>query len=265
MRIIECPSNCLDILLHSFYSRCTTKSLNKMPQIFQILNCYNCNMFQVQQLKKSNKWQCKVCNEKQSLKKAFKIGSAPDCRHLVQELNMQRSGMEVQKSSGSWEEASDTFNCEEHNASAPNESPKYNECEDQFAMNMEFEDESFFGESAEKLHNSASVEDENRYLSNSKSSIMHSEQSFLQRNVDASPPGNLQPSETSECACDISDNLSEIFGENYFNKPVNVNSNESKKRPFETMAGASCQPLTLPPSKKNRGFQMIKNAASKLN
>lgn len=41
----------------------------EMPQEFQVLQCYSCNTFQVHQVKKTTKWACKMCGEKQSLKK----------------------------------------------------------------------------------------------------------------------------------------------------------------------------------------------------
>ena len=43
--------------------------------------------------KKSAKWQCKLCGERQSLKQVFARGSGPECRKAVQELNLKR--MEV--------------------------------------------------------------------------------------------------------------------------------------------------------------------------
>ncbi|XP_041361638.1 MRN complex-interacting protein-like [Gigantopelta aegis] len=58
-----------------------------MPQVFQVLQCYSCQMFQVQQAKKSNKWTCKMCGEKQSIKKVFGEGSGAECRQHVQEMN----------------------------------------------------------------------------------------------------------------------------------------------------------------------------------
>ncbi|XP_035231263.1 uncharacterized protein LOC118203120 [Stegodyphus dumicola] len=61
-----------------------------MPQEFQVLCCFNCEMFQVHQVKKSKTWSCKICNEKQSLKKVFGIGSARDCRSLVQQFNLSK-------------------------------------------------------------------------------------------------------------------------------------------------------------------------------
>lgn len=39
------------------------------------------------QVKKANKWTCKVCGEKQSISKIYGQGRAPDCRRHVQKLN----------------------------------------------------------------------------------------------------------------------------------------------------------------------------------
>lgn len=61
-----------------------------MPQIFQVLRCYKCLVFQVHQAKKSNKWECKLCGEKQSVKRHYGIGTAKDCRYHVQKLNCIR-------------------------------------------------------------------------------------------------------------------------------------------------------------------------------
>ncbi|KAF4521467.1 hypothetical protein B566_EDAN001764, partial [Ephemera danica] len=58
-----------------------------MPQEFHVLRCYSCSVFQVHFVKKSNKWQCKMCNEKQSLKKVYGVGTGKDCRLHVQKLN----------------------------------------------------------------------------------------------------------------------------------------------------------------------------------
>lgn len=48
------------------------------------MNCYN---FQVHQGKKSNKWKCKLCGEKQSIKRHYGLGTSKDCRIHVQKLN----------------------------------------------------------------------------------------------------------------------------------------------------------------------------------
>ncbi|XP_037300691.1 MRN complex-interacting protein isoform X1 [Manduca sexta] len=61
-----------------------------MPQVFQVLRCYKCFAFQVHQVKKSNKWECKLCGEKQSIKRQYGTGSGKDCRVHVQKLNELR-------------------------------------------------------------------------------------------------------------------------------------------------------------------------------
>lgn len=62
-----------------------------MPQEFHVLQCYKCDTFQVHQVKKSTKWNCKLCGEKQSTKKCFGQGSGYDCRQHVQKLNLLRA------------------------------------------------------------------------------------------------------------------------------------------------------------------------------
>lgn len=61
-----------------------------MPQEFQVVRCYSCEVFQVHQVKKDPKWQCKICHEKQSLKHIYYRGSGADCRKATQEFNMKR-------------------------------------------------------------------------------------------------------------------------------------------------------------------------------
>jgi len=60
-----------------------------MPQSFHVLRCYKCLTFQVDIVKKANKWQCKVCGDKQSIKKVFCTGTGLECRSVVQQLNLQ--------------------------------------------------------------------------------------------------------------------------------------------------------------------------------
>lgn len=40
-----------------------------MPQVFRVVRCFSCEAFQVDQKKKVNKFVCKVCNSKQSVRK----------------------------------------------------------------------------------------------------------------------------------------------------------------------------------------------------
>ncbi|CAF0765886.1 unnamed protein product [Brachionus calyciflorus] len=68
-----------------------------MPQIFNIVKCYQCNMYQVDIDKKStNKWTCKLCGSKQSLKQIFFQGESKDCRLKVQQLNEMGSKIQEQ-------------------------------------------------------------------------------------------------------------------------------------------------------------------------
>jgi len=60
-----------------------------MPQSFHVVRCYKCLTFQTDIVKKSNKWQCKVCGDKQSIKKVFCTGTGAECRSAVQQLNLQ--------------------------------------------------------------------------------------------------------------------------------------------------------------------------------
>ncbi|XP_063407397.1 MRN complex-interacting protein-like [Mytilus trossulus] len=62
-----------------------------MPQEFNVLQCYKCETFQVHQVKKATKWNCKLCGEKQSIKKVCGRGSGYDCRQHVQKLNLLRA------------------------------------------------------------------------------------------------------------------------------------------------------------------------------
>lgn len=64
-----------------------------MPQELNVLRCYACKTFQVQIVKKVPKWQCKMCNEKQSVLKVYARGSGKDCRQYVQDLNMQQGSI----------------------------------------------------------------------------------------------------------------------------------------------------------------------------
>ena len=61
-----------------------------MAQEFLVLKCFSCETFQVVQVKKTNKWTCKICNEKQSITKVYGRGNSSDCREHVQKLNLAR-------------------------------------------------------------------------------------------------------------------------------------------------------------------------------
>ncbi|ORX69820.1 hypothetical protein K493DRAFT_364437 [Basidiobolus meristosporus CBS 931.73] len=70
-----------------------------MPH-FQVVRCYvdTCGIFQSQQVKKAPKWQCKVCGEKQSIKRVyFDSENAKDCRQAVQQLNLKRKELDEKR------------------------------------------------------------------------------------------------------------------------------------------------------------------------
>ncbi|KAJ8337832.1 hypothetical protein SKAU_G00367980 [Synaphobranchus kaupii] len=71
-----------------------------MVQEFHVLGCFSCQMFQVHQVKKSKKWNCKMCGEKQSLVKVYGRGSGADCRRHVQKLNSLRG--ELHETEHAW-------------------------------------------------------------------------------------------------------------------------------------------------------------------
>ncbi|KAM4826966.1 MRN complex-interacting protein [Thomomys bottae] len=54
----------------------------------RVLRCYSCRLFQAHQVKKSRKWTCKACGEKQSLLRTYGEGSGAECRRHVQKLNL---------------------------------------------------------------------------------------------------------------------------------------------------------------------------------
>ncbi|KAM4748759.1 MRN complex-interacting protein [Rhinophrynus dorsalis] len=66
-----------------------------MVQEFYVLRCFSCQTFQVHQVKKSKKWNCKLCGEKQSLLKVYGQGSGADCRHHVQKLNLLQGEVQL--------------------------------------------------------------------------------------------------------------------------------------------------------------------------
>ncbi|XP_037719451.1 MRN complex-interacting protein [Drosophila subpulchrella] len=67
-----------------------------MSQEIRVLQCIQCQMYQVDIVKKANKWQCKICRQKQNLLKEFFRGSGPECRAKVQQLNLER-GLQEEK------------------------------------------------------------------------------------------------------------------------------------------------------------------------
>lgn len=65
-----------------------------MPQEFIVIRCCECDTFQVHISKKSNKWVCKICQTKQSVKRIFYHGSAKVSRALVTQVNFLQGELE---------------------------------------------------------------------------------------------------------------------------------------------------------------------------
>ncbi|XP_033485631.1 MRN complex-interacting protein isoform X2 [Epinephelus lanceolatus] len=70
-----------------------------MVQEFHVVRCFTCQSFQV---KKVNKWSCKLCGVKQSLLKEFGRGSGADCRRHVQKLNAMRGARMEEQEQQAW-------------------------------------------------------------------------------------------------------------------------------------------------------------------
>ncbi|XP_043071532.1 MRN complex-interacting protein [Drosophila grimshawi] len=62
-----------------------------MSQQIRVLQCSECGLYQVDIVKKSNKWECKICLQKQNVGKEFLRGSGAECRAKVQHLNLEQA------------------------------------------------------------------------------------------------------------------------------------------------------------------------------
>ncbi|XP_034480377.1 MRN complex-interacting protein [Drosophila innubila] len=60
-----------------------------MSQEIRVLQCIECGLYQVDIVKKSNRWECKVCRQKQVVHREFFRGSGAACRTKVQQLNLE--------------------------------------------------------------------------------------------------------------------------------------------------------------------------------
>ncbi|XP_072520215.1 MRN complex-interacting protein [Salminus brasiliensis] len=83
-----------------------------MVQEFHVLRCFSCQTFQVQQVKKSKKWSCKMCGEKQSLIKEYGRGTGADCRRHVQKLNSMRGELLEVENERAWTQWEKEEECE---------------------------------------------------------------------------------------------------------------------------------------------------------
>lgn len=58
-----------------------------MPQEIVVLRCKECSFFQTHLSKKSIRYICKVCGEKQSISRIYAKGTGAECRRACQHLN----------------------------------------------------------------------------------------------------------------------------------------------------------------------------------
>uniref|UniRef100_A0A182P785 MRN complex-interacting protein N-terminal domain-containing protein n=1 Tax=Anopheles epiroticus TaxID=199890 RepID=A0A182P785_9DIPT len=65
-----------------------------MPQELRVVRCFQCLKYQVDIVKKANKWVCKLCGSKQSLTREYFRGSGKDCRMMVQQLSIRHLEMD---------------------------------------------------------------------------------------------------------------------------------------------------------------------------
>uniref|UniRef100_A0A453YNI1 MRN complex-interacting protein N-terminal domain-containing protein n=1 Tax=Anopheles funestus TaxID=62324 RepID=A0A453YNI1_ANOFN len=68
-----------------------------MPQELRVVRCFQCLKYQVDIVKKANKWVCKLCGVKQSLAREFFRGSGKDCRSMVQQLSIRNLEIDQQE------------------------------------------------------------------------------------------------------------------------------------------------------------------------
>ncbi|XP_041786968.1 uncharacterized protein LOC121602278 [Anopheles merus] len=65
-----------------------------MPQELRVVRCFQCLKYQVDIVKKANKWACKMCGAKQSLAREYFRGTGQDCRSMVQQLSVRHLEMD---------------------------------------------------------------------------------------------------------------------------------------------------------------------------
>ncbi|XP_078038382.1 MRN complex-interacting protein [Augochlora pura] len=110
-----------------------------MSQQMNILCCCSCSMYQVHIVKKAKKWQCKICNTKQTFRQIFFQGSGKDCRIQVQKLNAMKEY--ENQSHTSFETANNTYDSEQNDYT---EEPRLEVPENKWAKYLDTSDEGLF-------------------------------------------------------------------------------------------------------------------------
>ncbi|XP_068062010.1 MRN complex-interacting protein [Anomalospiza imberbis] len=73
-----------------------------MAQRFWVLRCCRCRRFQGQQARRSGRWSCSVCGQRQAVQKVYGQGSGLECRRHVQKLNLLQGEAEEALGWTSW-------------------------------------------------------------------------------------------------------------------------------------------------------------------
>ncbi|XP_021407842.2 MRN complex-interacting protein isoform X1 [Lonchura striata] len=73
-----------------------------MAQRVWVLRCCRCRRFQGQQAKRSGRWSCSVCGQRQAVQKVYGQGSGLECRRHVQKLNVLQGEAEEALGWTSW-------------------------------------------------------------------------------------------------------------------------------------------------------------------
>ncbi|XP_050089386.1 MRN complex-interacting protein [Anopheles aquasalis] len=68
-----------------------------MPQELRVVRCFQCLKYQVDIVKKANKWACKMCGVKQSFTREFYRGTGKDCRSVMMALTERNITMDRQQ------------------------------------------------------------------------------------------------------------------------------------------------------------------------
>ncbi|XP_038868010.1 MRN complex-interacting protein isoform X1 [Salvelinus namaycush] len=185
-----------------------------MVQEFHVLRCCSCQTYQVQQVKKSKKWNCKLCGEKQSVIKEFGRGSGVDCRRHVQKANARRGEIleeQDQKAWSRWEEVDDVAEeevvekaqeCCDQNAEEANGSrwSKYLQTSDEGAGQEQAEEENVYmdrnhlqGNINVRKRKRGRGENEGRGYHSGEEDTMPPTQGWRTKGKSANPPQHNRP------------------------------------------------------------------------
>ncbi|KRF84958.1 uncharacterized protein Dvir_GJ26193 [Drosophila virilis] len=95
-----------------------------MSQQIRVLQCVECSLYQVDIVKKTNKWECKVCRFKQMVHKEFFRGSGAECRAKVQQLNLEHGQRQQAQEERKILEALQNVKCDSSSAAQLPPSPR---------------------------------------------------------------------------------------------------------------------------------------------